>query len=257
MKKLSLSLIYFMLFAAAIKGQTLCTIDPSAQATPGISPSPSQLPCIITGEAYNQTIQVQDLTNFSGFITVDSMILDSVIGLPNGISWSKNPNTLTGGQNGCLTFYGTTNDPTGQYPLSWFGRVWATAPFLGGQTYDGNLNRFAGAAFRYSLSVINPGDSCNQPLPSGINNFSADLNSMILVYPNPNAGVFEFRLDAGKRLNGELTIYDMNGKRVFYQPLDAVGIYTTSIDISRFAKGLYSLQLRTGDGFASRRISVE
>jgi hypothetical protein len=257
MKKLFLVAIYFVLFADPTNAQAPCNIDFSAQTTPGISPSPSQLPCIVTGEAYNQTIQVQNLTNFSGFITVDSMILDSVIGLPNGISWSKNPNALTGGQNGCLTFYGTTTDPTGQYPLSWYGRVWATAPFLGGQTYDGNLSRFAGAPFRYSLSVINPGDSCHQPTSTGINDFREDLNAIMQIFPNPNAGIFEFRLDAGKRLNGELTIYDMNGRRVFYQPLDAVGIYTTSIDISNFAKGLYALQLRTADGFAARRISVE
>ena len=90
-----------------------------------------------------------------------------------------------------------------------------------------------------------------------MSDFSADLNSAMYVYPNPSNGNFEFKLNAGKRINGEIAVYDMTGRKVFTEALDAVGIYTTSIDISRFAKGLYTLQLRTADGFASKRISVE
>lgn len=252
MKKIY-TLFAVVLLAGSCFAQTICTVDPQAQTTAGISPAPNQLPCVVVGENYNQVIQVQNLASFGGIVTIDSMILDSVIGLPAGLNWIKNPNVLHTGENGCLTFFGVTTATPGQYTLGWYGTVWASA--LGNsQSYTGNLSRF-GNQYRYYLNVINPGDSC-RPV-TGINDFSADLNSAMYVYPNPNNGLFEFRLDAGKRINGEISIYDMTGKRVFNQELDAVGAYITSIDLSKLAKGLYNLQLRTSDGYAAKRISVQ
>lgn len=254
MKKIYTLVSFLVLLTSAGFAQTICTINPHAQTSPGISPAPAQIPCIEVGENYNQIIQVQNYSSFQGLVTVDSMILDSIVGLPAGLNWIKVPNALKGGQNGCLTFFGTTTAAPGRYTLGWYGTVWATIPVLGKQTYTGNLSRF-GAQFQYYLDVINPGEPCHTV--AGINDFSADLNSAIYVYPNPSNGNFEFRLNAGKRINGEIAVYDMTGKRVFAQELDAIGDYITSIDISRFAKGLYTLQLRTADGFASKRISVE
>ena len=254
MNKLYTLLAAIVLTGSVCTAQTICTINPQAQTSPGISPAANHLPCVVVGENYNQVIQVQNLTSLQGLVTVDSMNLDSVIGLPAGLNWIKNPDGLRGGQNGCLTFFGTTTAAPGVYNLSWYGTVWATIPILGKQSRTGNLSQFSNQ-YKYSLTVINPGDPCGNL--TGINDFSADLNSAIYVYPNPNNGAFEFKLDAGKRVNGEIAVYDMAGRKVFGQQLDAVGFYTTSIDITRFAKGLYTLQLRTADGFASKRISVE
>ncbi len=254
MKKIYTLIIALVLTANFCIAQTVCTVDMNAAPSPGISPPASQLPCVVIGENYNQYIQVQNLTSLMGLVTVDSMNLDSVIGLPAGLNWIKNPDGLAGGQNGCLTFFGTTTATPGVYNLSWYGTVWATVQLLGAQSYTGNLSQFS-SQYAYSLTVISPGDPCGNV--SGINNFSADLNSAIYVYPNPNNGLFEFRLNAGKRINGEIAVYDITGKKVFNEQLDAIGIYTTAIDISKFAKGLYTLQLKTADGFASKRISVE
>jgi hypothetical protein len=49
----------------------------------------------------------------------------------------------------------------------------------------------------------------------------------------------------------------MTGRRVFTQKVDATGFYNTSIDLSAFAKGLYTVQVRTEKGVASKNISVE
>ncbi len=256
MNKIHSLLLMLALLVANANAQTPCNIDAQAQPGPGISPAPNILPCIVAGEPYNQTIQVQNLTTLNGLITVDSMMLTSVSGLPAGINYSTNPNSLQAGQNGCLTFYGTTTAAPGQYTLGWQGTVWFTVPLLGAQSQTGNLTQYA-RQFKYYLNVINPGDSCRPTVTSGINDFSADLNSAMYVYPNPSNGVFEFKLDAGKRLNGQILIFDITGRQVYSRELDALGIYTTFIDISAFSKGLYTLQLRTADGFASRRISVE
>ena len=52
-------------------------------------------------------------------VTLDSMVVDAVIGLPNGLSFTCNPLgcSFTGGSSACATIEGTTNDPTGIYPL--------------------------------------------------------------------------------------------------------------------------------------------
>ena len=258
MKRLYTLITVLILFVSTGFSQTICTVNHQVPGGPGIYPPANQIPCVVVGENYNQIIQVENLSTVASLVTIDSMVLDSIIGLPAGLDWIKSSNALRAGQHGCLTFFGTTHVAPGTYNLSWYGTVWASAI---GTTYPyhGNLSTIAsqvgGSGFNYSLTVINPGDPCLNV--TGVNDFSADLNSALYVYPNPNNGSFEFSLNAGQRVNGEIAVYDMSGKRVFVQQLDAIGMYTTNIDLSAFAKGLYTLQLRTAEGFASKRISVE
>jgi len=258
MKRLYTLVAILGLFISSGFSQTICTVNQQEPTGPGIYPAPNQMPCVVAGENYNQIIQVENFSNIMGYVTVDSMVLDSIIGLPAGLDWIKSSNALQGGQHGCLTFFGTTNVAPGTYNLSWYGTVWASA--LGySYPYTGNLSTIAaqagGGGFTYYLTVINPGEPCSTV--SGINDLSADLNSALYVYPNPNNGVFEFRLNAGKRINGEIAVYDITGKKVFAEQLDALGMYTTSVNLSGCAKGLYTLKLSTADGFATKRISVE
>jgi hypothetical protein len=256
MKRVFLCVSVVTCFIYSLQAQ--CTVDPNAQTSPGISPLPDQNPCVIAGTPYQQTIQVKNLSSMgaAGFsATVDSMRLDSVAGLPAGISWVRTPVVLYGGQNGCLTFTGTTNDAPGAYNLTWYGIVWAQVPFIGAQTYSGNLSRF-GRQFAYYLHVINPGDPC-VPIAAGVNDVNPELNTELAIYPNPNTGIFTLKLNAGKRVNGEVVIVDMTGRIVYSQKLDVVGLYDTSVDLTNFAKGLYTLQLRTADGFISKNISIE
>jgi len=47
------------------------------------------------------------------------------------------------------------------------------------------------------------------------------------------------------------------GRGVFSEVIDWVGLYNTSINLSQFGKGLYTLQIKTSEGFASKNISIE
>jgi hypothetical protein len=245
-----------------------CTINPAAQTTPGASPTADNLPCIVRTVAYNQTVQGQiqsgqDTTIFgqSVHVQVDSVRIDSVTGMPTGIVFTKNPTVLLGGANGCVNFAGTTTDPTGRYPITAWGTAWVrlqgTFPIIGAidtpYTYNGQLNRFSPFG-DYFLDVINAGQQCHV---TGLNDFNSTLNAAFSVYPNPSTGVFEMKLNAGSRVNGEVVVVDLTGKKVFAQPLDVVGLYSTSIDLSAFAKGIYTVQLRTTEGLASKNISIE
>ena len=170
MKKLLLVAITFVF---AISANAQCTVNPSAQTTPGVNPTAPNCPCIVRGVVYNQTLQgkIQATydTTFGGFISVhvdvDSVRLDSIAGLPPGITWTKTPNVLAGGGNGAVCFSGTTTAAAGVYQLTGYGTVWmhvTAPPFMtdSAMTTTGNLNQYSPFG-NYYLEVTEPGVSCH------------------------------------------------------------------------------------------------
>ena len=168
--------LYAFLLALLIAGGSYaqCVIDPSNLPNPagGMYPVAAQLHHIVRDSLYDQTIQVRipdtSNINFGGFISIDlridSVRLDSLQGLPNGINWSANPTVLLGGGFGCGQFTGTTSDTAGRYNLVPIGMAWAhlSAPLLGinVDTFQyGPLDRFP--AFRNYYVVV---DSAQLPL---------------------------------------------------------------------------------------------
>lgn len=261
----------FMLLQTVFAGGVICEID--TNNTQFFSPSPDSIPCIERGNPVTQVIQISvpstiDLADFgapiSFILTVDSVVITAINGLPTGLTYGFNPGNgiFYGGTRGCSLVSGTTNDPVGNYPLAFDGYMSLHGmPFPG--IFDGDttidlatLATLSQGMFSLAVDVINPGDEC-RPAPSKVNGVSADLNAMIYVYPNPNSGQFEFKLNAARRVNGEIVITNVAGQKVFTQRIDTEGFYNTNIDISNLAKGLYTLQLRTADGFASKNISIE
>ena len=136
MKKFSF--LFIALFIAA-GSFAQCVIDTSAllNSPGGFYPDPNHLPHVVQYSAYSQTVQGKIETSFTqsftvpvlgaitATITIDSVRLDSVQGLPHGITWAKNPNILPGGGYGCTSFSGTTTDGAGTYNLTPIGMVWA------------------------------------------------------------------------------------------------------------------------------------
>ncbi len=118
MKKIYFFLIG-LLFAAGANAQ--CVIDTAQLDTvtnSGIYPSAAHLPHIVQDSLYDQTVQGKILATESmtimGFtvsLTIDSVRMDSISGLPTGINWIKNPNVLYGGGLGCVEFTGTRPIP--------------------------------------------------------------------------------------------------------------------------------------------------
>jgi hypothetical protein len=191
-------------------------------------------------------------------------VITGANGLPSGITYMANPanGVFYGGDHGCALITGTTTDPAGNYPITFDGTFTAHGqafpPFFDGDTTldFATLQAQSQGLFDLFVDVINPGEPC-RPAPSSVSDFSADLNSLIKVYPNPNNGVFELSLNAGRTLSGEINVMDINGRKVFSQPIDVNGFYKTTIDLSRYAKGLYTLQLKTDGAAVSKNISVE
>jgi hypothetical protein len=251
-----------------------CTIDPSN--TEFLAPQPQDLPCIERSVSYNQTIQIAvptsiDLSTiapgipFPITLTVDSVNITSIDGFPTGIIYTLNPATgvFYGGTNGCAQLSGTTTDPAGNYPLSFNGTITLSGlPSIPGFSLPPDttvdlavLQAQPQNPFSFFVDVIEQGAACRPN--TSINKFNTELNSAIRITPNPNNGTFEFTLNAGRNVNGQIKIVDITGREVYTENLDVTGFYNTRIDLRQFAKGLYTLQLRTAEGFASKSIVVE
>jgi len=265
--------LFSLILGIIISGQIFaagCTIDPNN--TQFFSPSRDSIPCIERGVAYTQVIQIHvpdnfDIAPFVGLpfpvlLTVDSMQIDSITGFPNGITYELNPANghFSGGDNGCALASGTTNDPAGNYPLTIHGTISVSGipqgfGFPSDTTFQLEQAQSMSGMFSLSVDVIEQGAPCRPS--TSVNDFSADLNSLVQVFPNPSNGIFELRLNAARRVNGEVVVVDVTGRRVYSEIIDAMGLYSNSINITQFGKGLYTLQLRTENGFASKNISIE
>lgn len=268
MKKILFTLLAFSAIANLSYGQA-CTIDQSN--TTFFVPAPGSVPCAKQSTPYDEVLQFHipasvDLADYgvpiSYVLNVDSIVLDSITGLPNGLTWTANAAgpVYYGGENGCGRTQGTTTDPTGNYPLVFHGMCWVSGNAFPG-FFDGDtsftLQQLIAATHSnetFSIDVVAQGASCT---PSGINDYNKNLNAELSVFPNPSNGSFELKLSTAVRANGEIAVMDMTGKKVFARPVDALGIYTTNVDLTNMPKGIYTLQVRTTEGVASKSISIE
>ncbi|MDB5284579.1 MAG: domain proteinfibronectin type protein [Bacteroidota bacterium] len=232
---------------------TLTTIDSSF-----IAPSPDSLPCIERGLPYSNSIQINMPGAFDGLITLDSLVITSITGLPNGITYATNPasNVYYGNTSGCILFSGTTNDTAAGYELYFEGYAVVSSPNSGTHTLSlTQLAQLNGPVPEFQLNVINQSDSCHPEALTGIKNLASNINWSIS--PNPNNGVFELKLDAGNKTSGEIVVTDISGRVAYSQKLETTGFYQTTFNLSTLSKGLYLLQLRTEEGIASKKISIQ
>ena len=240
-----------------------CSIDQANTAL--FNPDPDNVPCAEVGVAYNQTLQFyvpasQDISLAGQTITVyiDSVVLTDVTGLPTGLNWNANPggSLYLPDTHGCGLTYGTTTAAPGNYPISFVGRMYMHGSAFGFSidtsfTIDQVIQQKYGKTF--SIDVVAQGSSCN----TGIKGVNSELNAVLSVYPNPSNGVFEVKLNSGGRVNGDINVIDATGRVVYSERIDIMNNYATTVNLSQFPKGLYTVQVKTAEGFAAKNVSVE
>jgi hypothetical protein len=249
MKKLFTLFVAIMALSLAGTAQTVCTVN-TADTSAGITPNDSTAPHIIRDIAYDTAAQIYvptSVTFGSYTATIHWLNIDSVNGFPDGITYTYNPgasDTIYGGGRQCIRLSGTTSDTVGTYHLNFYGHVNVTVLIFDTTVALSEL----GSEFGYFL-VVDGG--------AGIFDIGSNFNSSLNVYPNPTSGQFDLSLSNIDKVNGDINVYDMTGRRVYTQKVDATGFYTTSIDLGNCAKGLYTVQVRTENGVAAKKISVE
>jgi len=135
---------------------------------------------------------------------------------------------------------------------------------IDGQTYTGTTAQHtftANGTYTYTLEVM---DDCgNTDTYQGSVNVQGigieDLAGYgVDIYPNPNNGVFQLTFNSVLEQEIDIRILNTIGQVVYEETLTGFsGEYNNTIDISREAVGVYTLQIITEEGTHTERISVQ
>jgi PKD repeat protein len=142
MKKLLTLTLLALLFASNVTfGQ--CTVN-NSNTTPGFTPNNGT---ITQNAAYALTVQVYVPTTYNittpitATVTVDSVHISSISGVPTGITYTYDAAnvdgggmTINGGHNGAICYAGTTSAAVGTDSLTFNGSAYVTIPGFGAQT---------------------------------------------------------------------------------------------------------------------------
>ena len=236
-----------------------CAINSARDTISFLYPASDSFPCIDSGIAFYDAIQISLPTTMAGVVVLDSMVITSITGLPAGIAYSVNPSSgvIYGDSNGCVAFAGTATGAAGHYPVTFSGYAVVTTQSAGTQTYSlSQLAAIQGAPVpSYVLNVIGPNDTCNPQAYTAVQGLNQNIHFSI--YPNPNNGIFDLELQDLRIGNAAIQILDLAGRAVYIRQLDNAVAGKMTFDLSNLSKGLYILQLRTLEGTAAKKISIQ
>lgn len=92
----------------------------------------------------------------------------------------------------------------------------------------------------------------------GVNEIANDQFGVINNFPNPTSGITYFNLNVRESKNLTLTIFNSLGQTVYtYSNKYSVGNHTLSVDASKFASGIYSYSISSGDAAVSGKFIKE
>jgi PKD repeat protein len=155
MKKFVTLLFAFLLLGIYQQSKAQCVID-STDTVVGITPDTT--PCIMRGQAFGYAYQVHipASTTFGPFaVTIDSVQLDSITGLPSGVNVTGTPSNgiIPGNGNGCLWISGNTNAAIGSYSPTFYLTVWYNSSFGGPGVADTTL---ADLGYNFTINICGP-----------------------------------------------------------------------------------------------------
>ncbi len=88
------------------------------------------------------------------------------------------------------------------------------------------------------------------------NDITALNNVNVSIYPNPNNGQFTLSVN-GAEGNMNMEIVNLAGQVVYTQRIEATSNFTTDIDVSEFATGVYYIKLSNNDGVKVNKLIIK
>jgi hypothetical protein len=245
-KNLLLCLIHLFTFTAAFAQPCIPTTD----TIPGIEPD--TLSPAYANVMYEEVMQfVMPSTTFFVFgedtiiICIDSLVIESVNGLPDGFTYScNNPVcSVPGGGSGCATITGNpVAAQAGYYPLEVDVKIYTSDcisfPLL---IVDSTVTLF------YIEILEGLGEEALNPFSS----------LHVSVFPNPSPEEFTVSYSLNRPQEVVLSVFNLVGKLVERKRLNAVaGSNAAKIKTSQLHPGSYFLELKTPEGTALKKITV-
>lgn len=236
-------------FAISNSGFAQCVPDTSiTHNDPGIYPdSATGLPHAYVGLSYLADIQVKVLTDttYMGFpATIDSIIINSVSGLPAGFSYSCTPSNciFPGGSNACIQLTGAapTSGMMGVYPLTV------------------NMSIY-GRAFGIPQTVLDTNDSYIIYIENNVGitpitnlNFTVGQSN-----PNPATTVTFIPVDVPRNVVVHFTVSNLLGKQVISHDVNLQkGSNSIPLNVLNLQPGIYLYNITYGGNSITRRMIV-
>ena len=161
--------------------------------------------------------------------------------------------TINSGIVPSITLGGTTLSSSFASTYQWF---------FNGDTIAGATGQFYVATqtgfYTVTVTDINGCMATSAPtsVTVGIGEYISELD--VLIYPNPNTGLFTLELNTLNSQSLELRIFNMVGQIVYNKSFsDYSGIFTTALDLTAQPPGIYNIQLATDKQVIVRRVVVE
>ena len=232
---------------------TLISFGAFAQCTPatvsnaGIYPdSATNFMPAFQATPYSQLITVKvpaDTMQGSIAIPIASIKLNSIVGLPQGLSYTCVPSNcdFPGGATNCAVITGTTNDPVGVYNLTI-----TVEPFIG---IPGFVLSNGPTTFSYYKIVVNPANA--------IQSLNANAFSVSQNMPNPSDNVSDIYYTLTSKADVEIRLMNAIGKEV--QRIKTNGNPGTNkyqLNTENLAQGIYFYSLFNGQTTITKRMSV-
>ncbi len=216
----------------------LCNLIQAQSCTPNTSINthgyyPASLDTATEGEMYSMTMHAYSKRDTSvdnpfggGKVnaTIDSIIVDQVIGLPAGIGYICNPANcrFVSLKTHCINLFGTPSAGTaGNHPLEI--KVTAKATIAGGFKTNQEESIFGFAVF------------VKQGKTSAVKGLQ--VGKELKVYPNPSHNRFNFKNLLNQ--NASIRLYGLNGQLI--QELSGEGKGSQAVDASKWANSLYKV----------------
>ncbi|MFN8239077.1 MAG: T9SS type A sorting domain-containing protein [Chitinophagales bacterium] len=114
----------------------------------------------------------------------------------------------------------------------------------------------------YTLTITNNGCSSTSAIfvvsrVTGIRNSSSLINRIDL-YPNPASQSLYIHILSGRNMNVQIHVLDIGGKEVLMKDVQVMkGENYQSIDVSKYTKGMYLIQINDEEGSAVDKFLVE
>ncbi|MEO5569931.1 MAG: S8 family serine peptidase [Bacteroidia bacterium] len=97
-------------------------------------------------------------------------------------------------------------------------------------------------------------DNINIHFPTGI--IENIASGSISVFPNPSSGIFNLMIQSPKEEKFNISITDMNGRIVSSREIAVAGLYSSKIDLKSYAKGIYSVAVKSNERVYRTRVVI-
>ena len=243
-------LLTFLAICIAVLSYSQCTPDASI-TSPGIYPDEiTNLDEGFVGQAYSTQIDVLTPldTNYQGInVTISSIDLTSITGLPNNFSYTCNPPNCSfpGGTYACAEIYSTTN-PTqadvGYYPLIMTTEAFVNIPLLP------NISQLDTVDY-FFIDISNT--------TATLENINMSTFKILNVFPNPTSDIANFQFVIGQSENISFYIIDMLGNVINEKKIISnYGVNKFDVDISKLSSGIYTYCFKSSNNLISKKLIV-